>query len=282
MSLAEYAQQHGLKKVGAREPFFSYLKHAWQRKDFAFVMATFTSEANNSKNRLGRWWLVLVPTMQASVYGLIFGILLGGSRPDNFVPYLITGVFLFSFLQAAYTSGANAVTANIGLVRSLSFPRILLPANALIQQVFALLPQLALLVAILLIFQQQLTFDWLYLIPIVLLMLVFGFGLSTISARLTVHVQDLNKLNPFFTRIMFYVSGIFFSIETVLKDYPVAMQVASWNPVYVFISLARGAMIEGYSMTAGMWLAATVWSFGLCILGVWFFWRAEERYGREI
>lgn len=282
MSLAEYAQQHGLKKVGAREPFFSYLKHAWQRKDFAYVMATFTSEANNSKNRLGRWWLVLVPTMQASVYGLIFGILLGGSRPDNFVPYLITGVFLFSFLQAAYTSGATSVTANIGLVRSLSFPRILLPANALIQQVFALLPQLALLVAILLIFQQQLTFDWLYLIPIVLLMLVFGFGLSTISARLTVHVQDLNKLNPFFTRIMFYVSGIFFSIETVLKDYPVAMQVASWNPVYVFISLARGAMIEGYSMTAGMWVAAFVWSFGLCMVGVWFFWRAEERYGREI
>jgi teichoic acid transport system permease protein len=282
VSLADYAKQHGLKKVGAREPFLSYLKHAWQRRDFAYVMASFTSQANNSKNRLGRWWLVIAPTMQASVYGLIFGILLGGSRPDNFVPYLITGVFLFSFLQGAYSAGANSVTANIGLVRSLSFPRILLPTNALIQQVFSLLPQLGLLMVILLIFQQDLTFEWLYLIPIVGLMLFFGFGLATISARLTVHVQDLNKLNPFLTRVMFYVSGIFFSIETVLKDYPVAMQIASWNPVYVFISLARGAMIEGYAMSAGMWIAATLWSFGLFVLGIWFFWRAEERYGREI
>ena len=282
MSLAEYAKQNGLTKVGARESLLSYVKHAWQRRDFAYVMALYTDQANSSRNRLGRWWLVLVPTLQAAVYGLIFGILLGGSRPENFIPFLITGVFLFSFLQGAYSSGANSVTSNIGLVRSLSFPRILLPINALIQQVFSLLPQVALLLITLLLFQQQVTWNWLYLIPILLLMVVFGFGLATISARLTVHVQDLNKLNPFLTRVMFYVSGIFFSIETVLKDYPVAMQIASWNPVYVYISLARGAMVEGYAMTAGMWIAAVAWAFGLFFVGTIFFWRAEERYGREI
>jgi len=282
VSLAEYAKQNGLTKVGARESLLSYVKHAWQRRDFAYVMALYTDQANSSRNRLGRWWLVLVPTMQAAVYGLIFGILLGGSRPENFIPFLITGVFLFSFLQGAYSSGANSVTSNIGLVRSLSFPRILLPINALIQQVFSLLPQVALLLITLLLFQQQVTWNWLYLIPILLLMVVFGFGLATISARLTVHVQDLNKLNPFLTRVMFYVSGIFFSIETVLKDYPVAMQIATWNPVYVYISLARGAMVEGYAMTAGMWIAAVAWAFGLFIVGTVFFWRAEERYGREI
>lgn len=282
MSLAEYAKQNGLTKVGARESLLSYVKHAWQRRDFAYVMALYTDQANSSRNRLGRWWLVLVPTLQAAVYGLIFGILLGGSRPENFIPFLITGVFLFSFLQGAYSSGANSVTSNIGLVRSLSFPRILLPINALIQQVFSLLPQVALLLITLLLFQQQVTWNWLYLIPILLLMVVFGFGLATISARLTVHVQDLNKLNPFLTRVMFYVSGIFFSIETVLKDYPVAMQIATWNPVYVYISLARGAMVEGYAMTAGMWIAAVAWAFGLLIVGTVFFWRAEERYGREI
>jgi teichoic acid transport system permease protein len=282
VSLAEYAKQNGLTKVGARESLLSYVRHAWQRRDFAYVMALYTDQANSSRNRLGRWWLVLVPTLQAAVYGLIFGILLGGSRPENFIPFLITGVFLFSFLQGAYSSGANSVTSNIGLVRSLSFPRILLPINALIQQVFSLLPQVALLLITLLLFQQQVTWNWLYLIPILLLMVVFGFGLATISARLTVHVQDLNKLNPFLTRVMFYVSGIFFSIETVLKDYPVAMQIATWNPVYVYISLARGAMVEGYAMTAGMWIAAVAWAFGLFIVGTVFFWRAEERYGREI
>jgi teichoic acid transport system permease protein len=282
MSVADYAKQNGLKKVGAREPFFEYLKHAWQRRDFAFVMALYTNQAVNARNRLGRWWVILVPTLQAAMYGLIFGILLGGSRPENFIPYLFTGVFLFSFIQGAFATGATSVTSNSGLVRSLSFPRILLPANAVIQQSFGLFPQLGLLLISLVLFRQPLTTNWLFLIPDVALMLVFGFALATISARLTVHVQDLNKLIPFITRIVFYVSGIFFNMDTTLKNYPVALQIAKLNPVYVFISIARGSVVEGYSIEPQMWATALIWTFGLLGFGVWFFWRAEERYGREV
>lgn len=282
MSVADYAQQNGLKKVGAREPILEYVKHAWQRRDFAYVMALYTNQANNSKNRLGRWWIVLMPTLQAAVYGLIFGVLLGGSRPDNFIPYLFTGVFLFSFLQGAFASGATSVTGNVGLVRSLSFPRILLPTNAVIQQVFSLVPQIGLLLVTLLLFRQPITINWLYLIPVVALMVLFAFGLATVSARLTVHVQDLNKLIPFITRIVFYISGIFFNMDKVLGNYPVALQIANLNPVYVYISLARGAVVDGYSMNPSMWIAAIAWAVSFFVVGVWFFWKAEERYGREI
>jgi teichoic acid transport system permease protein len=113
-------------------------------------------------------------------------------------------------------------------------------------------------------------------------MVMFGFGLATISARMTVHVADLNKLIPFVTRIVFYVSGIFFSMEKVLHGYPIALQIAKLNPVYIYISLARGAVVDGYSMTAELWISAIAWAFGTLIVGLWFFWKAEERYGREI
>jgi teichoic acid transport system permease protein len=41
-------------------------------------------------------------------------------------------------------------------------------------------------------------------------------------------------------------------------------------------------MVEGYSMNPTMWIAAVAWALGLFVLGIIFFWRAEERYGREI
>jgi teichoic acid transport system permease protein len=282
MSVAEYAAKHGLKRVGAREPFFSYLKHAWLRRDFAYTMAQFTNQASMAGNRLGRWWLILQPAIQAGVYGLIFGVLLGNSRPHNFVPFLFTGVFLFAFMQSAFQQGASSITGNFGLVRSLSFPRILLPANSTIQQIFALLPQLGLLVVTLLLTGQQISFSWLLLIPIVALMIIFGFGVAALSARLTVQIQDLSKLIPFITRIMFYVSGIFFSPTKVLGHYPVALKIAELNPVYVYISLARGVTISGYSATTQDWIAGIVWAVIALVAGTWFFWRAEERYGREI
>ena len=150
------------------------------------------------------------------------------------------------------------------------------------QQIFSLLPQIGLLLITLLAFQQPITWLWFALIPIVLLMVMFGFGLATISARMTVHVADLNKLIPFVTRIVFYISGIFFSMEKVLANYPVALQIAKLNPVYIYISLARGAVVDGYSMTAELWISAIAWAFGTLLVGLWFFWKAEERYGREI
>jgi teichoic acid transport system permease protein len=113
-------------------------------------------------------------------------------------------------------------------------------------------------------------------------MIIFGFGVAALSARLTVQIQDLSKLIPFITRIMFYVSGIFFSPTKVLGHYPVALKIAELNPVYVYISLARGVTISGYSATTQDWIAGIVWAVIALVAGTWFFWRAEERYGREI
>ena len=220
MSLADYAREHGLQRVGARPALLEYLAEAWKRRDFAMTMARFNSEAANARNRLGRWWTVLLPTIQALVYGLIFGVLMGSSRPDNYIPFLFTGVFLYSFISGAFGAGAGSVTGNLGLVRSLSFPRMLLPVQATIQQVFNLLPQMVLLLVTWVVFAQPITWAWLLLIPITLLMIMFSTGLALVSARLTVHIQDLTKLIPFVVRIVFYTSGIFFNMERVLKNYP--------------------------------------------------------------
>jgi teichoic acid transport system permease protein len=281
MNLTDYALSHGLKQVGVRPRFLEYLGQVWRRRDFAFTMALYASEAQNARTRLGRWWLVLLPSLQAFAYGLVFGLILGDLRPANFIPFLITGVFLFSFFSGSFSAGAKAITSNTGLLRTLSFPRILLPLSAVIREFVNFLPQLALLPVVMVLFGQEITWDWLYLIPIAFLMFLFSTGLAMISARLTVQVKDLGKLVPFITRLMFYSSGIFFEIERIFEGYPELLAVAMLNPVYDFISLARGALVNDMQMTPFLWVVSSVWSVGVFVIGVFFFWRAEARYGRD-
>lgn len=281
MSLADFARERGLKRMGARPPFFEYLRLSWLRRDFAIAMSIYSNQAALSKTRLGRGWLVLGPTLQAAIYGLIFGVILGDRRPENFIPYMITGVFLFSFFSGSFSSGAAALTSNRDLVRSLSFPRLLLPISAVIRQFINLLPQLALLAVILLIWQQPLAWSWFEMIPILLLMTMFSLGLAMIAARLTVQVRDISKLIPFITRLVFYTSGIFFELEKILGKYPELLALASLNPVYDFISLARGALVVGYDSTPQLWAISSGWAVLTLLFGLWYFWRAEERYGRD-
>jgi teichoic acid transport system permease protein len=157
----------------------------------------------------------------------------------------------------------------------------LLPIAAVARQFLNLLPQLAVLAVLLLVLQQTISISWLAVLPILILALLFASGLAMIAARLTVQVRDLSKLIPFVTRIVFYISGIFFSIERVLESVPALAPFIYLNPIYDFIELTRGALVVGHQMTGTLWLACSIWAMVTFVPGVIFFWIAEERYGNE-
>ena len=282
MDLAKYAAENGLKRVGARPPFFAYLKEAWRRREFALALATFTNDSDNARNRLGRWWMIITPVLQGGLYGIVFGFIMGSAnRPIHFIEYLFCGVFLFSFMQQAFTSGATSVTSNAGLVKSLSFPRVLLPISATIKQFINLLPQIGLLLVTIVLMGNLVTWQWLLMVPATLLMLLFGVGSSMLAARMTVQFPDLNKLLPFVFRLAFYASGIFYSVEKILAQYPVALEIMRFNPYSAFMTLARGLLIRDYSVTPATWWLCAGWAILLPLISVVLFWRVEERHGRE-
>lgn len=283
MSLAEYAEQSGLARVGARPPLKQYLAEVWQRRMFIYSMSRFKIASENQQNSLGMLWVVLKPLLNALVYGLIFGILLGSnSRPPHFVAFLIIGVFVFEFFSSSWTSGGKSITNNAALVQSLSFPRMVLPLEAVTQRFLQFLPTIGIMLAILLISGVTPTVHWLFIIPLFAIYYIFNCGLALITARLSVHWRDLNNFLPFMTRLIFYTTGIFFSVEKRFEHHPKIIKISDWQPIHEFLSLARASLLEGpaYTVDERFWYRSALWAFGLFAIGVVFFWSAEERYGR--
>ncbi|WP_332664011.1 ABC transporter permease [Aeromicrobium sp.] len=283
MTTAEDAARLGLHKVGGRPPLREYVSEVWKRRVFIFSMARFKIESENQQNSLGMFWVILKPLLNALVYGLIFGFLLGKSaRPPHFVEFLIIGVFLFEFFAQAWTAGGKSITNNAALVQSLAFPRMVLPLAAVTQRFLQFLPTIAIMLVFLLVSGNAPHLHWVMIIPLFLLYYFFNCGLALVTARLAVHWRDVNNFLPFLTRFFFYTTGIFFSVKERFGDYPVIMRIADFQPVNEFLTLARAALLAGdtYAIDERYWLYATIWSLGLFAFGVWFFWRAEERYGR--
>ncbi|WP_062381559.1 ABC transporter permease [Demequina pelophila] len=278
------ARDAGLPRVGARAPFIAYMRELWRRRHFASTMARFRVEATMAENRLGLAWVVLNPLLQAAVYGLIFGVIMSSeSRPPKFIPFLVTGFFIFTFFSKSFSQGAKSISANLSLVRSLAFPRMLLPISAVMRQLYELVPMLAVLAVILVGFGEFPSWTWLMMVPILVLMTMFNTGIALIAARLTVHLRDVSQLIPIITRIIFYMSGIFYSLELVLappKHPAWVLQVAQLNPVHAFIELSRGALQETQDVPGVLWVTASVAAVVFLVSGLVFFWRAEERYGR--
>lgn len=276
----QIAAAAGLEPVGKRPRLLSYLAGAFERRAFATTLAQYTLLASTAKSRLGVAWLVIVPALQITVYGLIFGLVLGSNRPDNFLPFLVVGVVLFQLISGSFADGAKSITMNSALVRSLNFPRVLLPISAMVSQVLKFFGLLVIALIALPILGEMPRWSWLEMFPVILLTALFSSGLAMLAARLTVHFTDLTQLIPFITRVAFYASGVFFSIEKLVAGYPV-LEFMNWaNPVSVYLTLGRSAMVTGYSADLTLWIAGSAWAIGTLLVGFIFFWRAEERYGR--
>lgn len=270
----------GLFKVGVRPAFGPYLADAWRRRSFALTLASYRLIGGLLKNRLGVLWILLKPISQAVIYGTIFGVVLSSAaRPADWVPYLITGVFVFEFFTGCFSGGARAITGNAKMVQSLGFPRILLPVSVVLEQAMRFVPILVLLGILLLIFGVPITWGWLLVLPIIAMMAVFNLGVALIVARMSVRTRDVQQVIPIINRVLFYASSIFFQLDQILADSPVLLTIAHLIPTYDFIALVRGVMLEGHPAPMLAVIAAPIWTVLAIGFGVVYFWRAEARYG---
>ncbi|MEZ5089050.1 MAG: ABC transporter permease [Micropruina sp.] len=281
MSQAEYAAQHGLHRVGARPKLWHYLRQAWERRDFTIAMARFRIQASQEGNRLGMLWLVLQPALNALIYGLIFGLLQGDRRPPDFPAYVVIGVFLFEFFSKSLNNGAKSITGNRGLVQSLAFPRLTLPVAVVLQNFMQLLPMLGVMAAGLIVMGHFPSWQWLLMIPLIALYTLFNAGIAMFAARLTVHVRDLTQILPFVNRILFYTSGVLFSVDRILESFPWLVQLYDFHPVYQVLQIARGSLMNQGHYEVSYWIYFSAWSLLVFVGGLLFFWVAEERYGRD-
>ncbi|MFF5790461.1 ABC transporter permease [Paeniglutamicibacter sp. NPDC012692] len=280
MTAAEYAEQHNLHRVGARPSLVSYLKQAWARRDFAYELARSRIQASNQQNRLGMLWVVLRPTLNALMYGAIFGILQGGNKPADFPVYVVIGVFLFEFFSDSMTQGAKSITGNASLVQSLAFPRITLPFSAVMQQFLTLIPMLGVMFVYCLILGTTPKWSWFMLVPLLIVLTLFNTGVALICARITVHVRDFTQFLPLITRMLFYTSGVLFGVDKILKASPVLVHLFDFHPIYQALQIARGSIMDNAHYPAFYWIVLSVWAVVVFVGGVIYFWTAEERYGR--
>lgn len=280
MSAADFAAENQLHRVGARPPLHRYLQEMWQRRDFAITMARFKIEANNRKNRLGMLWIVLSPMLTAAVYGVVFGLLQGDRRPDNFASFIIAGVFLFQYFTNTMNSGAKAIVNNRSLVQSLAFPRMTLPMATVIQQLLNVTVIIGVMYLILAVLGNPIKLSWLLIVPLVAIMTLFNAGVAMLLSRLTAHTRDVTQILPIVTRIFFYSSGVLFPIDRVLSSFPALVTVYDFHPIYEFLVIGRGVLLEGYEVPPEYWWYASGWAMLLLIIGTVTFWAAEESYGR--
>lgn len=280
-STVEMVERYGLSPSTARPPIPEYVRRLWQRRYFIYSFATSRAVAKYSGARLGMLWQVLTPVLYAGIYVLIFGVLLHTTRGvENFVAFVVTGVFVMHFTQRSVSSGARSITSNLNLIRALHFPRAALPLAATLVELQQMLVALVILGVIVLGTGEPLTWSWLLLPLVIALQTVFNLGATFFIARIGSMFPDITNLLPFVLRVWLYMSGVMFPIHERMHGWVADLFLI--NPAAVFLELARDSVMLDYHSHTPIngWVLAAVWSVVVCCAGFLYFWAGEETYGR--
>lgn len=269
----------GLRQLGVRDPLKVYLRDLWARRDFAIQIPLGDLRAEHMDTFFGQVWHLLNPALLTGVYFLVFGMILHAHRGiDHFLVFLTIGILMFQYTQRAATTGASTIATSEELLRSIQFPRTLLPISSLVFETVAFLPAVFVMLFVAIASGVFPTVDWLILLPVLVIQILFNFGLILIVARLADRYRDVQQVLPFIFRILLYLSGILFSVDRYVHS-RIGRQLFCLNPIYSIISLARGAIL-GTPVGQTMWLSVLGWTAFLLAGGFMFFRAAERSYGR--
>lgn len=285
--VAERARRAGLARVGQRPPLHAYLAGLWQRREFVWAYARAKTQAGYRTRRLGPLWELLDPLVTMATYWLLFGLLLGArASVPNYLGFLAVGVFTFAVIRRSIQSGSRSVSANRGLVTSLPIPAVILPTAAVAQQVRAFLVSLPVLVLVLLVTGEPITWSWL-LAPVAIALIVpFAWGSALLLARWVSHTSDIGGVLPLVLRLWGLASGVMFPVaeRAAQLDAPAWIEnLLVYNPGAVYLAIMRDAVLPSYDSPggAGNWVAAVLWSVTAIAAGLVVFWRGEGTYGRD-
>lgn len=269
-----------LQPLLLKPTLFGYLRQLHDRRFFIIADAKGKAFRTTRDYALWRIWLVLMPVLDIVIYAFIFGFVLKTSRGvESFLSFLVIGVIFFGFMSQFLTAAVGLIQVNKNLIDSFNFPRAAVVFSHVLRYFLDNLIPATIAVIGAVALKDEFSISWtiILVIPLYLLMHVFGLGLMLIVARLTAFRPEFKVAVNLFSRAWFFISGVFFSIERFV-DHEVVQKIMMANPAYMFLTAIRECVVYDSVPSWELWAQLAAWSVGLFIIGFIFFWQAEEKY----
>jgi teichoic acid transport system permease protein len=282
-TLRELAAQSGLRDITKRVGFLEYLLLTWRARRFIWRYSVAKINGSASQNNLGLLWEFLDPLLLSIAYYLVFGVLLDLERDSsNFPFFLIAGVLTWKLFSATLTGAvrSNSRKGEQDLLESIHLPHLVIPISNAVQNALRAIPVVFLLYPAALIMGETPHLAWLLLPLVLLLVALTGFAIGLLLNPAVKRIPDLDNLIKLGLRMLFFMTGVFFSVEKRFASAPDLIQLlANYNPSAVLLEMTRTLFLFDVSITS----TGIIWIFAFTSLTLFVaclnFWRTERRVG---
>ena len=258
-----------------------YWKDIWRYRELFYFLAWRDILVRYKQTAIGIAWALIRPFLTMIVFTVVFGKI--ARLPSEGVPYPIlvfAAMLPWQFFANAIGECSNSLLSNSNLISKVYFPRLIVPASAVIVSFVDFLISGAIMLALMAWY--NFVPDWRILTLPLFIIIAFAaaMGGGLWFAALNVQYRDFRYIVPFIVQFGLYISPVGFSSTVVPEQWRFLY---SLNPMVGVIDGFRWAILGGDTKLYWLEFLLSIALVALLVVsGIWYFRKMERTFADVI
>lgn len=258
-----------------------YWKDLWNYRELFYFLAWRDIIVRYKQTVIGLAWALIRPFLTMLVFTVVFGNI--AKLPSDGAPYpvlVFAGMLPWQFFSNALAECSNSLINNANLVSKVYFPRLIVPASAVIVSFVDFLVSGMILLGLMAWYNFVPSWRILALPIFIIMAFAASMGAGLWLSALNVEYRDFRYIVPFIVQFGLYISPVGFSSNVVPEKWRLLY---SLNPIVGVIDGFRWAILGGDSKLYELgFIISLVIVALLLISGIWYFRKTERRFADVI
>lgn len=254
-----------------------YWSDLWRYRELFYFLAWRDILVRYKQTAIGITWALIRPLLTMIVFTVVFGNIAKLDSEGAPYPILVFAAMLpWQFFANALSECSNSLLSNSNLISKVYFPRLIVPASAVIVSFVDFLISGMIMLALMIWYNFVPSWRIVTLPLFILIAFAAAIGAGLWLAALNVQYRDFRYIVPFIVQFGLYVSPVGFSSTVVPEQWRF---IYSLNPMVGVIDGFRWAILGGNTSLywSGFLLSISIVAL-LVISGIWYFRRMERTF----
>ena len=187
------------------------------------------------------WW-VLDPLFLMLIYVFIFTVVFPAGSEPIFPAFIFLGLTLWQFFEKNISQSVKLVRGNKAIVTKVYIPKYMLLIITMMKNAFKMVISFGIVIVMMLFYRVMPNLNMLYMLLVMVMLFIVTFACGTILMHFGVFIDDLSNIVRIILRLLFYMTGIFFSIDSRIPK-PYGWWALRINPVALALQAGRESLL---------------------------------------
>jgi len=251
-------------------------KELWAYRELFWLLALRDVLVRYKQAVIGIIWALIQPISTMVVFSVVFGGL--AKLPSDGIPYPImvfTALLPWQFFASATGASCQSVVGKGSILTKIYFPRLIIPASAVISGMIDFAISFVILLVMMLWFHIIPTVNIIFLPLFLLLVFITALGIGLWLSALNVEFRDVAYAVPFLIQAGQYISPVAYSTSVVPEKW---IFLYSLNPMVGVINGFRWSILGTATLDWESLLFSSLAVLVLFISGLFYFRKTERTF----